>query len=82
MKTMKFKIVTPEKTVYEDDVNQATLPVMDGEVTILPNHRSYIGALKHGEIMIKKGKDEVDVAVSGGFAEFNKNSLIILVNIF
>ena len=50
---IQFKIVTPERTVFEDTIDQATLPVADGEVTILPNHQSYIGALKAGDIMIK-----------------------------
>jgi F-type H+-transporting ATPase subunit epsilon len=75
-----FKIVTPEKTVLEEEIEQATLPVADGEVTILPNHQSYIGALKAGEIMVKReGREEI-LAVSGGFAEFNANNLTILAD--
>ncbi len=77
---IQFKIVTPEKTVYEDSINQATLPVADGEVTILPNHRSYIGALKAGEIMIKKEDMEEIMSVSGGFVEFNNNALTVLAD--
>lgn len=77
---IKFKIVTPEKTVYENEVLQATLPVMNGQVTILPNHRSYIASLKAGEIMLKDGKEEIHMAVSGGFIEFDKNSLVVLAD--
>jgi F-type H+-transporting ATPase subunit epsilon len=77
---IKFKIITPERTVMEEEIDQATLPVMDGEVTILPNHRSYIASLKSGEIMIKKGGKEFDLATSGGFVEFNKNEMIILAD--
>lgn len=77
---IQFKIVTPERTVYEDTVDQVTLPVTDGEVTILPNHRSYIASLKAGEIMLKKDGQEIDMAVSGGFIEFDKNNLIVLAD--
>lgn len=77
---INFKIVTPEKTVFESEIDQATLPVADGEVTILPNHRSYIGALKAGEIMLKIGKEEINLAISGGFIEFNKNNLVVLAD--
>ncbi|NTU99261.1 ATP synthase F1 subunit epsilon [Candidatus Falkowbacteria bacterium] len=77
---IKFKIVTPEKTVYENLVLQATLPVANGQITILPNHRSYIASLKSGEIMIRTEKDEISMAVSGGFIEFNNNELIILAD--
>lgn len=77
---IQFKIVTPEKTVFEDSIEQATLPVADGEVTILPNHRSYIAALKAGEICLKKDAEEIVMAVSGGFIEFNNNNLVILAD--
>jgi F-type H+-transporting ATPase subunit epsilon len=77
---IKFKIVTPERTVFEDTVDSATLPVTDGEVTILPMHRSYIASLSPGEIMLRKGKEEIHMATSGGFIEFNNNELIVLAD--
>ena len=77
---IKFKIVTPEKTVLEQEIDQVTLPIIEGEVTILPNHRSYIGALKAGEIMVKVDGTETHLAVSGGFVEFNDNKLVVLAD--
>lgn len=77
---IKFKIITPERTVLDEEIDQATLPVTDGEVTILPNHRSYIASLKPGEIMIKKENKEFNLATSGGFVEFNKNEMVILAD--
>jgi F-type H+-transporting ATPase subunit epsilon len=77
---IKFKIITPERTVLEEEIDQATLPVTDGEVTILPNHRSYIASLKSGEIMIKKDGKEFNLATSGGFVEFDKNEMVILAD--
>jgi len=80
MSKIHFKIVTPEKTAFEDEVDQVTLPVTDGQVTILPNHRSYIASLKAGEIMFKKGNEETVLATSGGFVEFDKNNLVFLAD--
>lgn len=77
---IKFKIITPERTVFEDDVDQATLPVTDGEVTILPDHRSYIASLKAGEVMLKKDGKEIHLATAGGFLEFDKNNLVVLAD--
>ena len=77
---IKFKIVTSEKTVYEDDVDQATFETTDGQITILPNHRSYITSLKSGEAMIKKKGEEVFLSISGGFIEFHDNTLIVLAD--
>lgn len=80
MANIKLKIVTPERVVYESEIDQATLPVSDGEVTILPNHRSYIASLKIGEIVMKSGKEELSIAVAGGFLEFADNHLIVLAD--
>jgi len=77
---IKFKIITPERTVFEEEIDQATLPATDGEVTILPNHRSYIATLKPGEITLKKAGKEINLAISGGFVEFDKNNLVILAD--
>ena len=78
---IKFKIVTPEKTVFDAEVLQATLPVTDGEVTILPDHRSYIASLKAGEVCLKRENGEdVCIAISGGFIELNQNKLIVLAD--
>jgi F-type H+-transporting ATPase subunit epsilon len=77
---IKFKIITPERTVYESEVDKATLPVSDGEVTILPNHRNYIASLKSGEISLKMGENEKLLVTSGGFIEFHNNTLIVLAD--
>jgi len=77
---IKFKIVTSEKTVFEDEVDQATFETTDGQITILPNHRSYITSLKSGEAMIKKKGEEVFLSISGGFIEFHDNTLVVLAD--
>lgn len=77
---IKFKIVTPEKIFFEEEIDQITLPVTDGQVTILPNHRSYIASLRAGEISFKKDGEEIEMATSGGFIEFDNNKLIVLAD--
>lgn len=77
---IKFKIVTPERTVFESDVDQATLPVTDGEVTILPNHIPYIASLKAGEIILKTAGKDTALVISGGYIEFSNNTLTILAD--
>lgn len=82
MGSIKFKIVTPERTVVEEEIYQATLPVIGGDVTVLPNHIPYIGAIKAGEIVLRKtaNGEETSLATSGGFAEFHGNTLVILAD--
>jgi F-type H+-transporting ATPase subunit epsilon len=82
MKNITLKIVTPEKVVFEEKVAQVTLPIQDGEITVLPEHIPYIGAVKSGEIMLRMdgSQEEVRLAVSGGFAEFRDDVLTVLAD--
>lgn len=77
-----FKIVTPEKTVVEEEVFQITLPIEGGEITLLPNHIPYIGSLQSGEILIRQemNGEEISLATSGGFVEFHDNTLVVLAD--
>lgn len=79
---IQLKVVTPEKTVVEQEVYQATLPVLGGEVTLLPHHVPYIGALRAGEIILRteQNGEESSLATSGGFVEFHDNVLSILAD--
>lgn len=79
---INFKIVTPERTVLEEEIYQITLPIEGGDVTILPDHMPYIGAVKSGEILIRKeaNGDEMSLATSGGFVEFHGNTLVVLAD--
>ena len=79
--SIKFKLVNPERTVYEGVIIQATLPTNSGEITVLPQHCSYIASLKAGEIIIKeKNNREVLLVISGGFIEFHGNELVVLAD--
>lgn len=81
MKTFHVKLVTPERTLLETEVAEVTLPIADGEVTILSEHVPYIGAVKAGEALLKTKEDKTEVvAISGGFVEFDNNILIILAD--
>jgi F-type H+-transporting ATPase subunit epsilon len=77
---IKFKIVTPERTVYEDEVYQITLPTAEGEITVLPDHIPLISILVPGELVIKKDGQELAMAVSGGMIEVRKNEMTILAD--
>lgn len=80
--SIRFKIVTPEKTVVEEEVYQVTLPIDGGEITVLPNHIPYIGSLQAGEILLRHemNGEETSLATSGGFVEFHDNTLVVLAD--
>ena len=80
-KTIKFEIVTPERTVLKEEILQVTLPTVSGEITILPDHIPLVSILQPGVLEIKKAGGEPEViSVSGGFVEVMKNKIVILAD--
>ncbi|MBU1131963.1 ATP synthase F1 subunit epsilon [Patescibacteria group bacterium] len=77
---MNLKIVTPEKVVLRDEADSITLPTMEGEITILPNHIPLIAVLVPGEIQVRMGKNVKFMAVSGGFIEVLSTKVVVLAD--
>lgn|SRR3989338_3966716 len=76
---MKFKIVTPDGVIYEDEIESVSLPTTIGEITVLPHHIPLISVIKIGEIRIVKGNHEVGVAVSSGVLEVRETNEVIVI---
>jgi F-type H+-transporting ATPase subunit epsilon len=72
-KQLKLKIVTPEKLVLEEMVDQVSLPTTLGEITVLPDHIPLITGLKSGDIVAVMEGEYVPMAVAGGFLEVKQN---------
>jgi len=79
MSTLRLEIVTPERKVYEEDVNMVVVKGVEGELGILPNHIPLVTPLKIAPVKVKKdgAKDEF-IAVHGGFMEVRKDKVVIL----
>jgi len=72
-----LEIVSPEGVIFQDQVQEAVIPAYDGEITVLPNHTPLLSRLKEGEIIIKYEKEELLIAITGGFLEINNNNVYI-----
>ncbi len=79
MSQIHFEIVTPEEVAYQDRIDALTVDTKDGEITILPNHMPLVSVLRPGEMRIKKGSEEIFMAVSGGFVEVQPKSKVIII---
>ncbi|HEU0085341.1 MAG TPA: ATP synthase F1 subunit epsilon [Candidatus Paceibacterota bacterium] len=73
MKKLKLKVITPERLVLEEIVDQVSLPTTLGEITILADHIPLIANLSSGDIVAKSNGDDVPMAVAGGFVEIKKD---------
>ncbi len=81
MLPFKLKIITPERVVYEDEITEVTLPTTTGEITILADHEPLVTLLKPGELVIRKERELIHLAVSTGLVEMRTaNELLILAD--
>jgi F-type H+-transporting ATPase subunit epsilon len=75
-----LEIITPTKVVLSEEVDEITLPTVNGEISILPNHIDLLTKIKPGEMTIhRNGKIEL-FAITGGFLEISSNKVSILAD--
>jgi len=71
-KQLKLKIVTPEKLILEELVDQVTVPTTEGEITILPDHIPLVASIASGDIVAISNGEHIPMEVIGGFIETKK----------
>jgi F-type H+-transporting ATPase subunit epsilon len=76
--TFLLEIVTPERKVYEQEVNMIIARGVAGELGIMPNHIPLVTPLKIAPLEAKKSGGSDIIAVSGGFMEVRGNKVVIL----
>lgn len=76
----KLRLIAPDGVKYEEDATEVTLPTADGEITVLANHMPLISLLKPGEITIRNGQKEHNLATEGGIVEIANNVVKILAD--
>ncbi len=80
MSPIKLDIVTAEKSVFSEEVDEVIAPGVQGQLGILPHHAPLMTMLEPGELVVKKGSDEFYLAVSGGFLEVRPDRVIVLAD--
>jgi F-type H+-transporting ATPase subunit epsilon len=73
-----LEIVTPERLVLSDMVDEVVLPGNEGYLGVLPGHAPLLTGLAAGEVAYRTGGRYRYLAVSGGFAEVLRNRVSIL----
>jgi F-type H+-transporting ATPase subunit epsilon len=78
--TIRLEIVTPEATVYSEDVDMVTLPGVEGQMGVLPQHVRLMTQLVPGELIVRKGGHDDFMAVGEGLVEINNERVSIVTN--
>jgi F-type H+-transporting ATPase subunit epsilon len=79
--TLRFEIVTPEETVYSEDVEMVTLPAVTGQIGIYPQHTPLITLMVPGEIIVSKNGHDVFIASGEGLIEVTADNVAILTDL-
>ena len=80
-KPFKLSVVAPDRTVFEDTVESAIVPSVNGYMGVLCDHEASIVALKTGVVeFIDRNDQRHFVSVSGGFLEVSGSNAIVLAD--
>tara|TARA_B100000745_G_C19865451_1_gene288239 strand:+ start:31 stop:453 length:423 start_codon:yes stop_codon:yes gene_type:complete len=77
-KPIKLEIVTPDRGVVREEVEEISTPGKEGYLGILPGHAPLLSELQPGELTYKKSGKNHYLAINGGFAEVLPYRVIIL----
>jgi len=80
MATTRLDVVTAEREVFSDEVDEVVAPGVEGQLGILPHHAPLMTTLLPGELLIKKGGEEFYLAITGGFIEVRPDRIIVLAD--
>ena len=79
---LQLSIVTPERLVLNEEVDQVNVPGVEGDLGILYDHAPILTTMRAGkfsyELLSEKGNETIQMIVSGGYLEVTDNRVIVL----
>lgn len=76
----KLEIVTPEKSVFQGEVESLVVPAYEGYLGVMAHHSPLLSQLIPGEITIRTGTEILHFSSSGGFIEVSGNKAMVLAD--
>jgi F-type H+-transporting ATPase subunit epsilon len=78
MATFLMSLVSPERLLFAEQVNQADLPGLEGDFGVLSGHAPIVAVLRPGLVTAITGGERTRFVVLGGLAEFSDEALTVL----
>jgi len=78
--TLTVRVISPDKTVWDNPAEEVILPSTTGQLGILKGHAPLLTALDVGVMRVRAQKEWSNIALMGGFAEVENDEVTILVN--
>lgn len=77
---ISFKLVTPERVLFEEDIVSITVPTPSGEITVLPGHVQLVSAISDGVAELKRPDGTIDeIAISDGFIHVKEGNQVMII---
>ncbi len=77
---MRLSVLTPERTLVDEEIAEVYAPGAVGELGILPDHITFLGALDTGEIRYRTARGSGVLVMSAGMVEVVDNRVTILAD--
>jgi F-type H+-transporting ATPase subunit epsilon len=78
---LTLEIVTPDRSVVADKVDEVQIPGAEGYFGVLPGHTPLLAMLKVGELWFRKGGEKYYLSIAFGFAEVLPDRVTILAEL-
>lgn len=78
--TLRLEIVTPQAIVFSEDVHMVTLPAIEGEMGVYPQHVRLITQVVPGELTVSKDGEDRFIAVGEGLVEITPTRVAIVTD--
>jgi F-type H+-transporting ATPase subunit epsilon len=77
--TLRLEIVTPQGTTFSEDVAMVTLPAVEGQIGVYPQHVRLITEIVPGEVIVS-GTEERYIAVGEGLVEITRDRVVVVTD--
>ena len=80
---MRLTLVTLAGIKIDEDIYSATIPTIDGEISVFPDHEALVTVAKTGVIAVRRERDSAAdeyFAISGGVVEIDQSGVRVLVD--
>ena len=78
---LTLEIVTPDRSLVREEVDEVVVPAYDGYLGVLPGHTPLLAVLKVGELTYRKGAETFHLLVAFGFVEVLPDRVTVLAQI-
>src|SRR3954468_4804506 len=79
--TLQLHIVSADRSLVNETVDEVEIPGADGYFGVLPGHTPLLAVLGAGELWYRKGQEKQYLAIAFGFAEVQPERVTILAQI-